>query len=468
MYSKLRIALVAATMAFVTQAVAQVTFYEREGFEGRSFSTDKQVVNFGQLGFNDRASSVVVVRGRWEVCEDARFSGRCVVLRPGRYPSLAAMNLNDSVSSVRMVSRNVRVDDNRYAPVPAVPQITFYEREGFQGQSFTTEKQVGSFERQGFNDRASSVVVQSDVWEVCEDSWFSGRCIVLRPGRYPSLAAMGLSDSVSSVRSVDVNERLEDNRYAPAPVFAQVTLYQREGFEGRSFATREQIENLERVGFNDRASSVVVVGDSQMVCEDARFRGRCVVLRPGRYPTLAAMGLNDSISSVRAVSANTRIDDNRYVPAPVAVYDYQRRDNERLYEARVTSVRAVVETPEQRCWIERDQVVQQQGNANVPSAIAGAIIGGILGHQIGGGRGKDAATVGGAIAGAAVGANIGRDGGGQQAYAQDVQRCTSVPRQVSANYWDVTYNFRGEEHRIQMTNPPGSTIVVNGQGEPRV
>ena len=468
MYSKLRIALVVATMTFVTQAVAQVTFYEREGFEGRSFSTDKQVGNFGQFGFNDRASSVVVVRGRWEVCEDARFSGRCVVLRPGRYPSLAAMNLNDSVSSVRMVSRTVRVDDNRYAPVPAVPQITFYEREGFQGQSFTTEKQVGSFERQGFNDRASSVVVQSDVWEVCEDSWFSGRCIVLRPGRYPSLAAMGLSDSVSSVRSVDVNERLEDNRYAPTPAFAQITLYQREGFEGRSFATREQIDNLERVGFNDRASSVVVVGDSQMVCEDARFRGRCVVLRPGRYPTLAAMGLNDSISSVRAVSANTRIDDNRYVPAPVAVYDYQRRDNERLYEARVTSVRAVVGTPEQRCWIERDQVVQHQGNANVPSAIAGAIIGGILGHQIGGGRGKDAATVGGAIAGAAVGANIGRDGGGQQAYAQDVQRCTSVPRQVSADFWDVTYNFRGEEHRMQMTNPPGSTITVNGQGEPRV
>ena len=72
------------------------------------------------------------------------------MLRPGRYPSLAVMNLNKSVSSLRMVSRNARVDDNRYAPAPAAPQITFYEREGFAGRTFSAENQVGNFERQGF------------------------------------------------------------------------------------------------------------------------------------------------------------------------------------------------------------------------------------------------------------------------------------------------------------------------------
>ena len=463
----LRSALVVAIMTISIEALAQVTFYEREGFEGRSFTAENQIGNFDQYGFNDRASSVVVLRGRWEICEDARFSGRCVVLRPGRYPSLAAMSMDKSVSSVRMVTRNVRVDDNRYAPVPASPQITFYEREGFEGRSFTTENQVGNFERQGFNDRASSVVVLRDFWEACEDAWFAGRCVVLRPGRYPSLAAMGLNDSVSSVRTVSASERVDENRYAPPPSVAQITFYEREDFDGRSFTTRDQIDNFERNGFNDRASSVVVVGESREVCEDARFGGRCVVLRPGRYPSLAAMGLNDRISSVRAVRATTRLDDNRYIPAPVGLYNYQRRDNERLYEARVVSVRAVVGTPEQRCWVEREQVIQDQNNANVPAAIAGAIIGGILGHQVGGGRGNDVATAGGAIAGAAVGANIGRDSGGQQVYSQNVQRCTSVPSQVRPDYWDVIYNFRGEEHRVQMTTPPGATVTVNEQGEPR-
>ena len=132
MNSVLKKVLVAAAFVISTQAAAQITFYEREGFAGQSFTAENQVANFAQNGFNDRASSVVVLRGRWEICEDARFSGRCVILRPGRYPSLAAMNMNNSVSSVRSVARNVRVDDNRYAPAPAAPQITFYEREGFE------------------------------------------------------------------------------------------------------------------------------------------------------------------------------------------------------------------------------------------------------------------------------------------------------------------------------------------------
>ena len=202
MNSILKSLLVSSALAISTQAAAQITFYEREGFDGRAFTTENQIGNLAQSGFNDRASSVVVLRGRWEICEDARFSGRCVVLRPGRYPSLGAMNMNNSVSSVRMVTRNDRVDDNRYAPPPAVPQITFYEREGFAGRSFTAENQVGNFERQGFNDRASSVVVVRDFWEVCEDAWFAGSCVVLRPGRYPSLAAIGLNVSVSSRRSI--------------------------------------------------------------------------------------------------------------------------------------------------------------------------------------------------------------------------------------------------------------------------
>src|SRR5665647_25713 len=183
---------------------------------------------------------------------------------------------------------------------------------------------------------------------------------------------------------------------------AQVTFYENDGFQGRSFTTSRQVGDFGQRGFNDRASSVIVTSQRWEVCEDIRFGGRCVVLRPGQYPSLAAMGLNDSVSSVRAVSRDVRIDDQRYAPAPAAAPDYRRRNNERLYEANVTSVRAVVGTPEQRCWVEREQVVQDRGSANVPGAIAGALIGGILGHQIGGGTGKDVATAGGAVAGACL------------------------------------------------------------------
>lgn len=353
----------------------------------------------------------------------------------------------------------------------AAAQITFYQAQGFEGRSFSTEGRVSDFTRYGFNDRASSVDVVGGRWEVCEDARFDGRCVVLRPGRYPSLAAMGLNNRVSSVRTVRRDARIDNDRYAPAPVadaVAQITFYQRERFQGRSFTTEKQVRNFARFGFNDRASSVEVLGGRWEVCEDSRFSGRCIVLRPGRYPSLASMGLNDRVSSVRIVLRNAHIDDRRYAPAPVAVRDYRRTNNERVFEADVTSVRAVVGPPEQRCWIEQEQVVQERADNSVPGTIAGAVIGGILGHQIGGGRGKDLATAGGAVAGAVVGGNIGRNsGGGQQVTTQDVERCATVPRQGRPDYWDVTYTFRGQEHRMQMTAPPGATVTVNERGEPR-
>ena len=245
---------------------------------------------------------------------------------------------------------------------------------------------------------------------------------------------------------------------------AQVTFYEDEGFSGRSFTTQNEIADFSRFGFNDRASSVIVANERWEVCDDARFGGRCIVLRPGRYPSLATMGLNDRISSVRTVDSQARIHESRYSPAPVAAYDYHRRSDERLYDANVSSVRGVVAQAGERCWVEREQV-QQHSGANVPGAVVGAVVGGILGHQVGSGRGNDAATVGGAVIGGVVGANVGRDGGGQS--SRDVQRCETAPSQAHADYWDVTYNFRGQEHHAQMTAPPGRTVQVNSQGEPR-
>ena len=71
----------------------------------------------------------------------------------------------------------------------------------------------------------------------------------------------------------------------------------------------------------------------------------------------------------------------------------------------------------------------------------------------------------GVVAGAAVGANVNRDDGPS---VRNVQRCSSEPRgRQRAEYWDVTYQFRGQEHHMQTTAPPGATVTVNGRGEPR-
>jgi hypothetical protein len=107
-------------------------------------------------------------------------------------------------------------------------------------------------------------------------------------------------------------------------------------------------------------------------------------------------------------------------PAP---YPYYPHYGERLYPANVVATRAVVGPPEQRCWVERQQVAAP-GQPNIPGAIIGGVLGGVLGHQIGSGRGNDVATAVGAVSGAAIGANVNR---GSQGYTQDVQRCAAQP-----------------------------------------
>jgi len=94
-------ALCVAGLALSFQAAAQVTFYQDDNFHGRSFTAQRQVGNFERFGFNDLASSARVRGGQWEVCTDAGFRGRCVVLRRGEYRSFRELGLNDQVSSVR-------------------------------------------------------------------------------------------------------------------------------------------------------------------------------------------------------------------------------------------------------------------------------------------------------------------------------------------------------------------------------
>lgn len=244
---------------------------------------------------------------------------------------------------------------------------------------------------------------------------------------------------------------------------SQVTLYGQEGLQGRAFTAGGTVENLQGTGFNDRASSMVVQRGEWEICSDSYFRGDCRIVRPGTYPSLAAMGMGNEVSSLRPLRGAPRVG---YAPEAAApAYSYAPQYGERTYMADVTSVRAVVgSTPEQRCWVERERVGGGYTDRNIGGAIVGGIIGGVLGHQIGGGRGQDVATAAGAVTGAAIGSNV---AGGPGYYTQDVQRCETVSGNMQPSYWDVTYVFRGQTHRAQLASPPGPTIVVNENGEPR-
>lgn len=233
---------------------------------------------------------------------------------------------------------------------------------------------------------------------------------------------------------------------------AGVTFYDDEGFRGHTFSTDGTVVNFQPTGFNDRAASAIVDSGAWEVCEDSGFRGRCVVLQQGSYPTLRGTGMVDRISSVRPAAGYVVSSSG----APVT-------SGTGLYEVNVAAVHAVVGPPDRRCWVEREQV-ESRPAPNIPGAIVGGVLGGVLGHQIGGGRGRDVATAGGAVAGAAIGANVGTGG---DLYSRDVERCADNPASGQPDYWDVTYYFQGYEHHAQLSAPPGPTILVDANGVPR-
>jgi len=203
----LRLMAVLLAIPASSRGYAQAHLFEHDNFQGRSYAVNREAVNLARVGFNDVASSLVIRTGRWQLCSNAGFQGRCVTLGPGRYPSLRAMGLNDQLSSLR------RVDGAGPRPPPPPPppprpspparaDLVLYEHDNFAGRSLGVMHEVGNFASVGFNDIASSLVIRSGRWRLCRDAGFQGACVTLGPGRYPSLRTMGLNDQLSSARRV--------------------------------------------------------------------------------------------------------------------------------------------------------------------------------------------------------------------------------------------------------------------------
>src|SRR4051812_12119233 len=98
----LKIALFAA-LSFAQWAHAgEVTLFSHSEFRGRPVTIARSVANLSEVDFNDRASSMIVTSGRWEMCEHVNFGGRCVVVGPGEYRTME--QFNDRLSSLREVA----------------------------------------------------------------------------------------------------------------------------------------------------------------------------------------------------------------------------------------------------------------------------------------------------------------------------------------------------------------------------
>lgn len=182
----------------------EIVLYDNPNFAGRSVSIDGDAPSLRYLNFNDRASSIRVVRGRWEVCLDAEYRGACQVIDADN-PDMTGWSFNNRISSLRPV---------RFRGRDAEPGITLWSEPGFRGRRLTLTDRVNNLSNRGFNDQARSVEVHSGRWTLCRHDDFGGRCVTVTRD-VSDLQRLGLDRQVTSLTPGEPPR--SDDGYGPGP-----------------------------------------------------------------------------------------------------------------------------------------------------------------------------------------------------------------------------------------------------------
>ena len=180
-----------------------VEMYSAPNFAGERFMVRRDMRQLTRDTFDDRAASLIVRGGAWEVCQHPDFGGRCQVVRQGEYPNLGRA-FTRSITSVRQVGDDRgpgRGRDERNNGRDDVQRdgVELFSTPGFGGERFQVRQDVRQMGAGSFDDRAASVIVYSGEWAFCQHPDFGGQCVTYGPGRY-DLGRM--SNQVTSIRRV--------------------------------------------------------------------------------------------------------------------------------------------------------------------------------------------------------------------------------------------------------------------------
>lgn len=173
---------------------ARLVLFDQTNYRGNSHEISANTAELRD--FNDRARSVTVSRGTWELCEHRNFSGRCATLDRST-PDLAAYGLSGRVTSARLVSGGGGVP-----PPSQAGYVVLYDGVNFRGNPMRFDRASPNLGQ--FNGRARSVTVGRGTWELCEGQNFGGRCTVVTSS-VADLGTRGMAGRVNSLRPVGTN-----------------------------------------------------------------------------------------------------------------------------------------------------------------------------------------------------------------------------------------------------------------------
>ncbi|KAG8515058.1 Beta-crystallin B2, partial [Galemys pyrenaicus] len=210
-----------------------IVLFEQENFQGHSHELSGPCPNLKESGM-DKAGSVLVQAGPWVGYEQANYKGEQFVFEKGEYPrwdSWASSRRMDALSSLRPI----KVDGWKGSPHPGsshshlLPptscqqdsqehKITLYENPNFTGKKMEIiDDDVPSFHAHGYQEKVSSVRVQSGTWVGYQYPGYHGPQYLLEKGDYKDSADFGAPHpQVQSVRRIRDTQRHQRGTFHPS------------------------------------------------------------------------------------------------------------------------------------------------------------------------------------------------------------------------------------------------------------
>ena len=280
---------VAAAQYDDVQDEAALILFGGENFTGPAVNVFDPIYALPDIQFNDRARSVAVLSGAWELCEHSDFTGRCVFLRED-VPDLRYYGLEGQVSSVRPIYEYTDAenglmfvrDENGYIRYADDAQYGYDNYS--HGYGATTRVEVYHY---GYSPAYRSY------------------------GYYDPLAGYGpygfgySRGGYNTYRTYHRQPKPLRGHYGARD--ADATLYVDSNGRGASLGINRGVRDLSRYRFNDNVSSLNIKSGKWEVCEHANYKGRCEII-DASTGKLNGLRLNDNISSIRPVGGDR---DNR-------------------------------------------------------------------------------------------------------------------------------------------------------------
>jgi hypothetical protein len=190
----------AAFLALTTVVHAQDTpdspklvLYTQPSLGGDSRSILASFSNLEAIDFDNKARSVRVLAGTWEVCEEKHFKKCREVV--ANVPDLDTIGLARKISSVRLLhtsvgsvlhaARTEAISTPPAAPAtsPAgpTPRIVFFDKTDFRGGSLKLDAPRGNLA--ALTARAESVRVGAGTWQLCTGMNYTGTCTTVAADR---------------------------------------------------------------------------------------------------------------------------------------------------------------------------------------------------------------------------------------------------------------------------------------------